>query len=173
MSSHLKPQVSSKDHIDGSASAPIELVEYGDFECPHCGAAYPIVKKIQKKLGSELRFVFRNFPLSDAHPFAFAAAVAAEAAALQGRFWEMHDTIFENQRALSDEGLFKMAAMAGLDLEKFKNDVKKEELKEKVEADFESGIKSGVNGTPSFYINGAKFNGGAADLFDVLEQSIA
>ena len=171
MSSHLKPPVNSKDHIAGAASAGIELVEYGDYQCPHCGAAYPVIKDIQRKFGEQVRFVFRNFPLSDAHPFAFPAAVAAEAAALQGKFWEMHDVIFENQRLLSDAGLFKMASTAGLDLEQFRNDIQKNELAEKVDADFESGVRSGVNGTPSFFINGKKFDGRVEDLYEVLEES--
>lgn len=173
MPSHLKPPVTSKDHIQGDDSAGIALVEYGDYQCPHCGAAYPLIKKIQSRFGNQVRFVFRNFPLSDAHPFALAAAVGAEAAALQGKFWEMHDAIFENQHLLSETGLFTMAGTAGLDLEQFRNDIQKEELTQKVEADFESGIRSGVNGTPSFFINGTKFNGGAEDLYEVLEQNTA
>src|SRR4051812_45352410 len=109
MSSHLKPPVTFTDHIQGDESANITLVEYGDYQCPHCGAAYPVIKKIQSKFGSQIRFVFRNFPLSDAHPFALPAAIAAEAATLQDKFWQMHDIIFENQHLLSDAGLLKMA----------------------------------------------------------------
>ena len=155
----LNPPVNSKDHIQGKNSAPIELVEYGDYQCPYCGRAYPIIKNLQQSLGADLKFVFRNFPLSEAHPDAFNAAVAAEAAGLQHKFWEMHDIIFENQQALDFESLFLYAKTIGLDLERFKNDIQKNTLTDKVENDFESGIRSGVNGTPSFFINGKKYNG--------------
>lgn len=171
MSSHLKPSVTVTDHIQGENSASITLVEYGDYQCPHCGAAYPVIKEIQNKFGQQIRFVFRNFPLSDAHPFAFPAAVATEAAALQDKFWEMHDMIFENQQLLSDAGLLKMAAGVALDLREFRQDVQKKELIQKVEADFESGVRSGVNGTPSFFINGTKFNGDVDDLYEMLKQN--
>jgi protein-disulfide isomerase len=114
---------------------------------------------VQRSLGADLKFVFRNFPLSEAHPDAFNAAVAAEAAGLQNKFWEMHDIIFANQEALDSESLFLYARSIGLDLERFKNDIQKNTLKAKVEQDFESGVRSGVNGTPSFFINGKKYNG--------------
>jgi protein-disulfide isomerase len=159
MKGQLKPVVSSKDHIQGNASAALELVEYGDYQCPFCGAAYPIIKNIQRKLGDDLKFVFRNFPLAEMHPDAFMAAVAAEAAALQNKFWKMHDIIFENQQALTLDDLFVYAKEIDLDLERFKNDISNQEVIDKVENDFESGVRSGVNGTPSFYINGRKYNG--------------
>jgi protein-disulfide isomerase len=155
----LKPAVNSNDHIQGKNNAPLELVEYGDYQCPHCGRAYPIIKNLQRSFGTNLKFVFRNFPLSEAHPDAFNAAVAAEAAGLQHKFWEMHDIIFENQQALDFESLFLYAKTIGLDIERFKNDIQKNELSTKVEQDFESGVRSGVNGTPSFFINGKKYNG--------------
>src|SRR6266404_5482851 len=106
---HLNPPVNSNDHIQGIKTAPLELVEYGDYQCPHCGHAYPIIKNIQRSLGADLKFVFRNFPLSESHPDAFHAAVAAEAAELQQKFWDMHDIIFENQQELSVESLFLYA----------------------------------------------------------------
>jgi len=170
MPAHLKPPVNEKDHTEGSDLATIELVEYGDYQCPHCGAAYPVIKKIQKTFGEQIRFVFRNFPLSEIHPFAMAAAVATEAAALQDKFWEMHDIIFEHQQMLNEAGLLKMAGSAGLEMEKFKKDLQRADLQQKVEADFESGVRSGVNGTPSFFINANKFDGGAADLFNLLSS---
>src|ERR1700752_1944938 len=105
----LTPEVNSRDHIIGHDAAPIELVEYGDYECPHCGHAYSIVKEIQQQFGSDLKFVFRNFPLSQIHAHAFSAAVATEAASQQGKFWEMHDMIFENQRTLDSEHIFLFA----------------------------------------------------------------
>src|SRR5271154_1671763 len=102
---NLKPAVNKNDHIQGDSNAPIELVEYGDYQCPHCGRAYPVIKAIQEKLKGDLKFIFRNFPLSDVHPDAFNAAMAAEAAALQNKFWQMHDIIFENQSSLDPESL--------------------------------------------------------------------
>ena len=159
MKGQLKPVVSSNDHIQGNASAALELVEYGDYQCPFCGAAYPIIKNIQRKLGNDLKFVFRNFPLAEMHPNAFLAAVAAEAAGLQKKFWKMHDIIYENQQALTWDDLFAYAKAIGLDLDRFKKDISKQEVVDKVENDFESGVRSGVNGTPSFYINGKKYNG--------------
>jgi protein-disulfide isomerase len=155
----LNPPVSSKDHIQGKSTARIELVEYGDYQCPYCGRAYPILKNIQRSLGDDLKFVFRNFPLSEMHPHAFNAALAAEAAALQGKFWEMHDIIFEHQQHLDDKSLLGYAKTVGLDLERFKKDIQTEALQNKVEQDFETGVRSGVNGTPSFFINGKKYNG--------------
>jgi protein-disulfide isomerase len=155
----LKPPISNHDHIQGNKNAAIALVEYGDYQCPHCGHAYPIIKSIQRKFGDKLKFVFRNFPLSEIHPNALNAAVAAEAAAAQDKCWEMHDIIFENQQHLKDVDLIKYAAKIGLNIEQFEADFEKPEFLEKVEADFESGIRSGVNGTPSFFINGEKYNG--------------
>ena len=155
----LKLAVNSKDHIQGKNTAPLELVEYGDYQCPHCGHAYPIIKNVQRNLGPDLKFVFRNFPLSEIHPDAFNAAVAAEAAGLQKKYWDMHDIIFENQQALDFENLFLYAKTIGLDLERFKDDIQKNTTTTKVEQDFESGVRSGVNGTPSFFINGKKYNG--------------
>jgi protein-disulfide isomerase len=171
MSSHLKPAVSEKDHAEGTKAATVQLVEYGDYECPHCGAAYPVIKKIQKTFGSQVYFVFRNFPLSEIHPYAMAAAIATEAAALQNKYWQMHDIIFENQEMLDNEGLQQMAGTIGLEIKKFQKDILREELQAKVEADFESGVRSGVNGTPSFFINGNKFDGGANDLYNMLKEN--
>jgi protein-disulfide isomerase len=156
--SKLRVAVNSSDHIQGNASAPIELIEYGDYQCPHCGHAYPIIKSIQKKMGDKLKFVFRNFPLTESHPNAVNAAVASEAAAIQNKFWEMHDHLFQYQSRLDDESLIKYAGQLKLNVEQFENDFEKPELLKKVDADFESGARSGVNGTPSFFINGEKYN---------------
>ena len=171
MSAHLKPPVSDKDHSKGDAGASIELVEYGDYQCPHCGAAYPVIKEIQKVFGNQVRFVFRNFPLSEIHPYAVPAAIATEAAGMQHKFWEMHDIIFEHQSSLDPQGIRKMAETIGLDMETFASDMDHEILQAKVEADFESGVRSGVNGTPSFFVNGSKFDGGATDLLELLRQN--
>ena len=162
--SKLKPAVGSEDHIQGNAGAPIELVEYGDYECPHCGRAYPIIKRIQKKLGDKLKFIFRNFPLAEIHPHATNAAVATEAAAAQGKFWEMHDAIYKNQGKMEDTDLVNHANKIGLDVQKFEADFEKEITQQKVENDFESGVRSGVNGTPSFFINGQKYEGSWDEL---------
>ena len=171
MSNQLKPAVSDQDHIQGAGNAAVEIVEFGDYQCPHCGAAYPVIKKIQKKFPTQIKFVFRNFPLAESHPFAVAAAVATEAAALQNKYWQMHDIILEHQDSLSEAGLSKMAGSIGLDLEQYEADIQKESLQDKLESDFESGIRSGVSGTPSFFVNGVKFDGGAEDLYNVLLQS--
>lgn len=174
MAGRLKPAVNSKDHIQGNKNAPLELVEYGDYQCPHCGRAYPIIKDVQEAMEDNLKFVFRNFPLSDAHPDAFNAAVAAEAAVLQHSFWEMHDIIYENQELLDWGNLLEYAKKIGLDLPRFKTDIEKDSVIAKVEEDFESGIRSGVNGTPSFFINGEKYEGGwdADELTEYLKSRL-
>jgi protein-disulfide isomerase len=156
---NLKPPVSELDHIKGNPQSPAQLVEYGDFQCPHCGRAHPIIKEIEKHFKDRLSFVFRHFPLSESHPFAQAAAVASEAAANQGKFWEMHDMIYENQENLSPATLLLMATTLKLNEHAFQKDIQDQLLFDKVESDFESGILSGVNGTPSFYINGYQHYG--------------
>ena len=157
--SDLTIPVSEVDHIQGSAQAPVALLEYGDYQCPYCGRAYPIIKDLQATLGSKLRFVFRNFPLTKAHPYAELAAEAAEAAAASGKFWEMHDTLYENQEALSEESLVAYARQLGLDVPKFVEDIAKRQFKSRVRNDFMGGVKSGVSGTPGFFINGEKYDG--------------
>jgi protein-disulfide isomerase len=145
-----------RDHIQGPADAAVTLVEYGDYECPYCGAAYPIVKELQARMGDRLRFVFRNFPITTSHPHAEQAAEAAEAASAQGRFWEMHDLLYENQRRLRDQDLHSYAEQLGLDVERFDKDLAGRVHAPRVREDFMSGVRSGVNGTPSFYVNGAR-----------------
>ena len=148
--------VGPRDHTQGPATAPVTLVEYGDYECPYCGRAYPIVKTIQEALGERLRFVFRNFPLSEMHPNAENAAEAAEAAGDQGKFWEMHDAIFEHQRALGLSHLVALAGNLGLDSEQVASDLKSHAHAPRVREDFMSGVRSGVNGTPTFFLNGVR-----------------
>ena len=160
----LTPAVGANDHAAGPADAPVTLVEYGDFECPYCGQAYPIVKALQERLGSRLRFVFRNFPLSESHPHAEHAAEAAEAAGAQGRFWEMHDLLYENQRALRDPALIGYATALGLDAERLARELDEGTWAARVQADFRGGVRSGVNGTPTFFINGERYDGSWADL---------
>ena len=145
-----------RDHIQGPAGAAVTLVEYGDYECPYCGAAYPIVKELQARMGDRLRFVFRNFPITTSHPHAEQAAEAAEAAAAQSRFWEMHDLLYENQRRLRDQDLHAYAEQLGLEVDRFDKDLAEHVHAPRVREDFMSGVRSGVNGTPSFYVNGAR-----------------
>lgn len=176
MSSRLKPPLNDQDHIEGIVTATIDLLEFGDYECPHCGRAYPIVKAIQKKMGKKLKFAFRNFPLAEIHPHAVTAAIAAEAAAVQGKFWPMHDILFENQRDLSGQAILNYARFIELDEPKFMKDLHQAELRNKVETDFESGVRSGVNGTPTFFINGIRYNGNwepAELLLDYLHEVMA
>lgn len=147
------------DHIQGPVNAPISLVEYGDFECPYTGHAYPIVKQIKRKFGETLCFVFRNFPLAEIHPHAQQAAEAAEAAGGQKKFWEMHDILYENQQALDHYHLVEYATMLNLDVERFNNDIFGHKYAGHIHEDFISGVRSGVNGTPTFFINGMRYNG--------------
>lgn len=154
--------VSERDHIRGPKHAPLTLVEYGDYECPSCGEAYPIVKRLQKKLGNDLSFVFRNFPLTEIHPHALAAARAAEAAALQGKFWEMHDLLFEHQDALTNDDLLDYGDNLELEMERFERDFGSDEISNRLQEEFRSGIRSGVNGTPTFFINGVRHDGSYA-----------
>ena len=156
--SRLKIAVNSGDHQLGNVNAPITLVEYGDFQCPHCGRAHPLLKRLLKEKGSDLNLVFRNFPLTEIHQYANVAAAAAEAAGKQGKFWEMHDLIFENQSELNDELLMRLAQELKLNMKKFVDDTESEEVQNKIEMDFEGGISSGVNGTPSFFVNGTKLS---------------
>jgi protein-disulfide isomerase len=148
--------VSEPYHSQGLANAPVTLVEYGDFECPYCGEAYPIVQEVQRRLGERLRFVFRNFPLTQVHPHAEHAAEAAEAAAAQANFWPMHDTIFEHQRHLEDGDLMHYARDLGLDTGAFEAEMAACAHSGRVREDFLSGVRSGVNGTPTFFINGLR-----------------
>ena len=148
--------VGKRDHIRGPADAAVTLVEYGDYECPHCGRAYPIVNAIQQRMGPRLRFVYRNFPLRESHPHAEQAAEAAEAAAAQGKFWEMHDRLFERQFALDGEYLIEYAGDLGLDLARFRKELEGGVYEPRVREDFRSGVTSGVNGTPTFFINGVR-----------------
>lgn len=167
----LKPTVSKTDHTQGNADADLEIVEYADYQCPACGAAYTFTKKLTDTYKNNINFVFRNFPLAQSHQYATAAAIASEAAAAQDKFWEMHDAIYENQELLNDDYLMELAEKLGLDMEKFKTDLEDPKLAEKVNEDFESGIESGVNGTPTFFVNGEKFDGGAEDLLQMIDAN--
>jgi protein-disulfide isomerase len=169
------PISEERDHIEGPADAPVTLVEYGDYECPYCGAAYPIVKEVQARMGDTLRFVFRNFPITTSHPHAEQAAEAAEAAAVQGRFWEMHDHLYEHQRGLTDPDLHQYAVELRLDVDRFDSELAEHVHEQRVREDFMSGVRSGVNGTPTFYINGKRHDDSydAETLLAALERAKA
>jgi protein-disulfide isomerase len=154
--------VGAEDHAQGKSSAAVTLVEYGDYQCPYCGAAYPLVRQLQTQFGADLRFVFRNFPLTQAHPLAQMAAELAEAAATLGHFWPMHDWIYENQDAWSQgdgEELLGGITVVGLDAGKVGQAVKQPQIDRRIKADFNGGVRSGVNGTPSFFVNGKLHQG--------------
>ena len=152
----------SRDHVQGDSKALLTLVQYGDYQCPFCGAAYPEVKKVQKELGAKLRFVFRNFPLTNVHEFAMDAAETAEAAAAQGKFWEMHDFLYEHQRTLGDPSVaLGYAKELGLDAQKFEHEISQHVHQKRIKDDFMGGVRSGVNGTPTFYVNGVRHDGPA------------
>jgi protein-disulfide isomerase len=151
--------ISEHDHVRGPASALVTLLEYGDYECPHCGQAHPVVEQLESRLGDEMRFVYRHFPLSQIHPHAVLAAEAAEAAGAQGQFWEMHDMLFANQEALDGEDLARYAASIGLELDRFLDDLATHKYESRVRESFMSGVRSGVNGTPTFFIDGIRFDG--------------
>ncbi len=157
--SQLTPPVSERDHVEGSGDARVTLVEYGDFECPACGQAYRTIKEAQRAFGPNLRFVFRHFPLRASHPHALEAAKAAEAAAAQGRFWPMHDRLFQHQTRLDSESLVEHARALGLDLERFRADLEGREAEVRVRDDLSSGNASEVRGTPSLFINGERYDG--------------
>jgi protein-disulfide isomerase len=156
---HLASEVNERDHAIGPADAPVTLVEYGDYECPYCGNAYPIVKRLIAEMGPRLRFVFRNFPMNSVHPHAGVAAQATEAAASQGKFWEMHDLLYEHQKDLDEIEMSQFALRIGLEIYRFESDMSSERFAPRVAADFASGVRSGVNGTPTFFINGVRYDG--------------
>jgi protein-disulfide isomerase len=161
-----------RDHISGSADGSIRLLEYGDYECPFCGEVQPIVKEIQRRLGNNLLFAFRNFPLTNIHPHSEHAAEAAEAAGAQGNFWGMHATLFENQGALEDEDLAEYAVELGLDEKRLIREVTSSVYAPRIREDFKSGVRAGVNGTPTFFINGERYDG-ARDLKHLLNALTA
>jgi NhaA family Na+:H+ antiporter len=155
----LKPPVTEHDHTYGNAGAPVTLVEYGDYQCPHCRQVQPIVRDLRERFGDRLRYVFRHFPINTLHPRAQKAAEAAEAAAAQGKFWQMHDLLYDHQDALEDDDLVRYAAELGLDVERFERELRTGVYTERVREDFMSGVRSGANGTPSFFINGYRYDG--------------
>jgi protein-disulfide isomerase len=170
MTNRLITPVGAEDHIAGSDAALVTLVEYGDYECPFCGRAHTVVRALQRRLGARLRFVFRNFPLAQMHPHALLAAEAAEAAGAQGRFWHMHDTLYENQDALETPDLLEYASGMDLDLDVFIDDLRRHRFLDRIAAEVRAGEKSGVQGTPTFFINDQRHDG--AWDFDALWSAL-
>lgn len=165
--SSLKMPVGAMDNITGNTSGKTVLVEYGDYQCSHCGIAYPFLKRLLNEF-EDLKFVFRNFPLRESHPQAMVAAQGAEAAALQNKFWEMHDAIYENQDQLSDDLVVSIAERLDLNIDQFIRQMNSDRVINKIESDVESGLRSGVNGTPTFFLNGRR-----VDSYNETYQSLA
>lgn len=166
----LAKPVNENDHVLGWADAPVTLVEYGDFQCPHCRAAHFYLKNVLAAMGNDLRFVFRHMPLTQIHPMAQLAAEAAEAAGAQGKFWPMHDAVYENQDLVSPALLTRLGQLLGLSMQRFTDDVDSHRFRPKVREDFMSAVRSGAAGTPSFFINGEPYEGSFDDesLIDAL-----
>ena len=166
----LRIPVDSHDHVLGRDDAPVTVVEYGDYQCPYCGAAQPQVRKVLDRFGDDIRFVFRHFPLTEVHPMAAIAAVTAEFAGAHGQFWQAHEALYANQARLGPELLFEIVQGLGLEPAQLKAEIDADTYTEKVQADFNGGIRSGVNGTPTFFINGTRHDG--AYSFEALSQAI-
>lgn len=180
--SALRPAVSDDDHALGPANAPVTLVEYGDFQCPHCARAHRVLPKVLSRLGDRVRFVFRHFPLAESHPNAMHAAAASESVAAQAgeeAFWRMHDLMYDHQRdgddSLDDAHLVRYAAQAGADPATVALDLAGDSYEPAVKASFMSGVRSGVNGTPTFFVNGERFEGNwtNADAFTAALEEAA
>lgn len=171
----LHPPVGPDDHAQGPADAPVTLVEYADYQCSFCGAAYPVLKELARRFDGRLRFVFRNFPIPELHPQAMAAATAAEYCASKGEFWAAHDDLFEHQSALGEALYERIAETVGAGAAGVRQAVAADQFHDRIESDIESGLRSGVNGTPSFYLNGRKveIRQSFEELFDAVEQELA
>jgi protein-disulfide isomerase len=152
------PVSESRDHIQGPATAAVTLVEYGDYGCPYCAQAFLIVKEVQERLGNKLRFVFRNYPLSKLRPHSYQSALAVETAAAQGKFWEMYDFLFKHGQSLTDDNLRQSAAKLGLQINKFDIEFRNRTYSRHVDEDIQSGEESGVTKTPTFFINGDRYD---------------
>lgn len=153
--------ITAQDHSEGNPDAKVTLIEYGDFQCPACGTTYPTIKKLREEYGNRVRFVFRHFPISSIHPNAFPSARAAEAAGVQGKFFDMHDLLYERQKDWSEstgaaEVFEGYAKELGLDLTKYKDSVNSGATSDRINSDLNSGKNAGVDGTPTFFLNGEK-----------------
>lgn len=171
--SPLVPPVGESDHVLGPTDARVTLVEYGDYECPHCGALHPVIEAARKAFGGNLRFAFRHFPLRSSHPHALAAAKAAEAAGEQGRFWEMHDRLYQRQTQLEDQDLVRHARKLGLDMARFQRELTARPHEVRIREDLASAAQSGAGGTPSLFINGELYQGSLDrdDVFAALARA--
>jgi protein-disulfide isomerase len=167
----LRVPVTAADHMEGPADAALVLVEYGDYQCPFCGEAHLVVKRLQNELRSSLLFVYRHFPLAEVHPLAVPAAAAAEAAALQTQFWPMHHRLFEHQHRLDPASLVEHARALRLNINQFINDAESPNVQRRITADIEGGARSGVNGTPTFFANGVRVDGGYS--YDILAAALS
>jgi len=156
---NLSVAVGKSDHVLGPDDAPVTLLEYGDYQCPFCADMHPMVKAIARSMGSQMRFVFRHMPLLEMHPYAQHAAEAAEAAAIQGKFWEMHDAIYRQQSELGTDLLNQLALKLKLNIAQFNADLEARRFRPRVKRDFMSGMRSGVASTPAFFINGKRYDG--------------
>ncbi|MBS0216433.1 MAG: DsbA family protein [Proteobacteria bacterium] len=172
--SGLRIPVSDKDHIEGGSGAAVTVVEYGDYQCPYCGDAYGIVKQVQQHFGNRMRLVFRNFPLTEIHPQAMAAAVLAEYAATHGKFWQAHDALYEHQSQLGGELYLAIARKLGLPGDGLREAFESGEYAARIQDDMDGGIRSGVNGTPTFFINGVRFEPrrGFEELLDAVQAQL-
>ena len=170
----LTVPVGPDDHALGPPDAPITLVEYGDYQCPYCGGAYPVVQALVREFGDDLRFVFRNLPLANVHPHAVHAAEAAESVAIQGLFWPMHDTLFEHQQDLSGRALLTYAQDVGADAADVQQLLERHSTSERIQDDVEGALRSGANGTPAFFVNGERYdNSWDFDTFSTYLRSLA
>ena len=171
--SELRFPINENDHVVGPADAPVTLIEYGDYQCPHCQAAWPQVELVLRHFGSDLRYAYRHFPISTVHPLAKPAAETAEFAGAHGLFWEMHSAIYANGHQLSGAILFALASRLGLDPTELRQALAQGTYAQKVDADFLSGVRSGVNGTPCFFVNGVRHDGSyaAADLAAAIDAT--
>jgi protein-disulfide isomerase len=167
--------VSARDHIRGNPKAPVTLLEYGDFECPHCGRAHLVIEELRQEGGDLMRLVFRHFPLTQVHPHAEPAAECAEAGGAEHKFWEMHDLLFENQGALDEASLIEYALAAGVDPKLVTMALTEHAYERNVREDFTSGVRSGVNGTPTFFIENLRYDGpqDLVSLLAVIEEVAA
>jgi protein-disulfide isomerase len=155
----LKIPVNKLDHYRGPLIAPATMVEYGDYQCPHCASAYAEVEEVIGEFESQLCFAYRHFPLRNVHPYAALAAISAEAAGQQRQFWKMHRLLYENSAELSESRILECAEALDLDMDQFATDLDRDDLKEKVAKYFSGGVRSGVNGTPTLFLNGERFDG--------------
>jgi len=171
--SELRVPVTDRDHSLGPQDAPVTLVEYGDFQCPYCGAAYPVVKQVLEQFEGDVRFVFRNFPLTEVHPEALDAAQVAELASTHRQFWAAHDLLFEHQDELGYNLYLDICRRLRIDAQSLQEVLDDGRYVDAIRAEEEGGIRSGVNGTPTFFLNGLSVDGGAPDLVAAIERALA